>query len=82
MQKLPYIIIWVFILSNGILSQTSPHGEDFEIDCKVCHTTESWSVKDSKFEHGTTEFELMGQHQDVSCQSCHTTLKFNEAETD
>ena len=82
MQKLPYIIIWVFILSNGIFSQSSPHGEELKIECKVCHTTQNWSVIESKFNHSTTEFELIGQHQDINCQSCHNTLIFNEAETD
>ena len=82
MQKLSYVVILLFIITNVIISQTSPHGEEMKIECNVCHSTESWSVSDSKFDHSTTEFELIGQHQDVSCQSCHTTLKFNEAESD
>ncbi len=65
-----------------IISQTSPHEKEMKIECKVCHSTESWSVNDSKFDHSTTEFKLIGQHQDVNCKSCHTTLKFNEAESD
>jgi len=79
MQKLSYIVILFFILINGIMfSQTSPHGDGFKIECKVCHTTESWKVKESKFDHSTTDFELVGQHQDVSCKSCHASLKFTE----
>jgi len=79
MQKLSYIVILFFILINGtIFSQTSPHGDGFKIECKICHTTESWKVKESKFDHSTTDFELVGQHQDVSCKSCHASLKFTE----
>ncbi|MCF6269185.1 MAG: hypothetical protein L3J41_05725 [Melioribacteraceae bacterium] len=53
-----------------------------KVDCIVCHTTEGWGISNSKFEHSSTEFKLIGQHQDVNCISCHTTLRFNEAKID
>jgi len=82
MQKLSHIISFVLFINSILFSQTSPHGDGFKIECKVCHTTESWKIKDSKFDHSTTDFELVGQHQDVSCKSCHETLKFKEAKKD
>ncbi len=80
MQKLSYIII-VFIFSSTLFSQTSPHGDGLKIDCNVCHTTEGWGLKNSKFDHGSTDFELVGQHKSVGCISCHTDLHFSETKT-
>lgn len=82
MQKLSYIVILLFVITNVVVSQTSPHGESLKIECKVCHSTESWKINTPKFNHNDTEFELIGQHKSVSCKSCHLSLKFNEAKTD
>ncbi len=82
MQKLSYLVILLFLVFNSaIFSQTSPHGDNLKIDCVVCHTTDGWEIANSKFDHSSTEFELSGQHKDVSCTSCHSTLNFSKAET-
>ena len=37
--------------------------------CETCHTVRTWD--ESIFDHGKTEFELVGKHGTVSCKSCH-----------
>ncbi len=62
----------------------SPHGKNFDIDCSICHQSDSWKINLSKvsFDHSKTKFNLIGQHQNVDCKSCHTTLVFSEANND
>ncbi len=83
MQKLSFIVL-LFILSIQLFGQDSPHGNDFDLDCLLCHTTQSWEIDANKikFDHNSTKFELMGQHNDVNCSSCHVDLKFKNAATD
>jgi hypothetical protein len=59
----------------------SPHGENLQIDCASCHTSDSWTViPDSiSFAHSSTGFDLEGQHGIIDCRQCHTTLAFDEA---
>ncbi|MBK8944771.1 MAG: hypothetical protein IPM32_05790 [Ignavibacteriae bacterium] len=78
MHKLSFLIFLILISSN-IYSQ-SPHGENFNFDCEVCHSTNNWKVdlKKLDFNHSQTNFELVGQHKVLDCQSCHATLKFSE----
>lgn len=37
--------------------------------CEKCHNTNLWT--EVTFDHKTTEFELEGQHNEVSCRECH-----------
>ncbi len=79
MHKLPFIILF-FLLTMAVQGQ-SPHGDDFEMDCAVCHSAESWNVleKDMKFNHGNSRFKLKGQHSDIQCKECHSSLVFSLA---
>ncbi len=83
MQKLSLIILISFF-SISLFGQKSPHGEDFDFDCLLCHSTESWKINESKikFDHNQTKFKLIGQHRDVNCSSCHSDLRFKNAPTD
>jgi len=45
------------------------HQGKFEETCQQCHNSTSWRTDD--FDHGKTNFNLQGKHQDLSCQSCH-----------
>ncbi|MCB0746796.1 MAG: cytochrome C [Ignavibacteriae bacterium] len=49
-------------------------GADFfyENNCQFCHSTLSW--KNVKFDHTTTEFELIGKHKSTECRDCHFTF--------
>ncbi|MCB9504235.1 MAG: hypothetical protein H6696_20110, partial [Deferribacteres bacterium] len=60
----------------------NPHG-NLKIDCKQCHTTASWEVKQEKipFQHSRTGFLLLGGHKFVDCMSCHQSLIFSEIGT-
>ncbi len=64
--------------------QDSPHGSDFEIKCKVCHSPKGWELDREiySFDHNTTKLPLEGQHSSINCKLCHPTLVFSEAETD
>jgi len=74
--------IFLLVLAGNLQAQ-SPHGQQLKIDCGDCHSSKGWSPLNSelKFDHQSTSFELIGQHQTVSCKSCHQTLEFNKAET-
>ena len=82
MRRLSFQIIF-FLLSINVFAQ-SPHGDNFDVDCSNCHVSDNWKVNLSKvtFDHSTTKFSLVGQHQNVDCKSCHTSLVFSNASTD
>ena len=82
MRKLSFLIILIeFSLS---LFGQSPHGDNFKMDCAICHTPEGWAVnpKSLVFDHKQTGFDLVGQHKLADCKSCHTDLKFTETKND
>ena len=81
MYRLSLIIILLLPLVKGIAQ--NPHGEDFAVDCRRCHSAEAWTIKIDTFvfNHDTTAFPLSGQHNFVNCISCHTELKFNGTPT-
>jgi hypothetical protein len=68
------------LIQGSAFAQTSPHGK-LAIGCENCHTSTSWTelAQPMKFDHGKTEFPLVGQHASVQCRSCHGTLVFAEA---
>jgi hypothetical protein len=79
MRILSFLIL-LLVSSTRILAQ-SPHGDKLDIDCSSCHQASSWKVNpDSvKFDHSTTDFNLVGQHKEVNCKSCHESLIFSKA---
>lgn len=40
-------------------------------DCAKCHTDSLW--RDTRFDHQSTGFALVGKHVDTDCKSCHKT---------
>jgi hypothetical protein len=57
-------------------TQTSPHGI-IQIECEKCHATDSWKMlKDEKFKHASTGFDLTGAHKTLECKNCHEGLHF------
>jgi hypothetical protein len=70
--------IWLISL-NLVFSQTSPHGT-IRLGCEICHATDSWKMlKDTKFLHTSTGFELTGAHKTLECKNCHEGLHFAKA---
>lgn len=83
MRYLPFKIIFSFLFPICIYAQ-SPHGENFEYDCELCHEPTSWKIdaKKVQFDHSITKFELAGQHKAAECRSCHTNLEFSKINSD
>ncbi|MCX6266430.1 MAG: hypothetical protein NTW16_03620 [Bacteroidetes bacterium] len=77
-------LILSLVISVSLFSQSSPHGDGFIVNCMDCHTTTGWKIdmKALSFNHNTTKFPLVGQHQSVNCKLCHTSLEFAKAETE
>jgi len=80
-MKCSLSFILLLFLSSPLFAQ-SPHGSLLKIDCGDCHSSKGWSPlkSDLKFDHQSTNFNLIGQHQTVPCKSCHQTLVFNKAD--
>ena len=74
--------IFFFLAMAKVIAQ-SPHGQELNIRCDACHTSESWSVeRDSiSFDHDSTSFALEGRHMIIDCRQCHTDLEFTRAES-
>jgi hypothetical protein len=52
----------------------------FSQDCLECHTEAAW--KPSTFDHGKTDFPLMGAHVTAECASCHANGVFDGTRQD
>ncbi|MCF8414221.1 MAG: hypothetical protein K9G44_12445, partial [Melioribacteraceae bacterium] len=83
MRRLSHILI-IIMLAGTLAAQQSPHGENFELECSNCHSTQGWQINssDMKFDHSETSFELDGMHSLVDCASCHESLVFAEAKSE
>ena len=81
MRKLIFFIFSVFLFLPLIAKTT--HGDKFKIQCSVCHLTDKWNViKPNGFNHKTTSFPLLGQHQQIDCKRCHASLVFSEVKSE
>ncbi len=83
MRILSLLIFWAsFIFYNQ--KTNSPHGSDFKISCKTCHSSKGWQLDKEiySFNHAKTNLPLVGQHTTLDCNQCHKTLVFNEAKSD
>ncbi len=82
MRFLSLIIIVIMLIFNR-LQTDSPHGSNFKISCKVCHSSKGWQLDKSiySFDHNKTRLPLTGQHTILNCRECHLTLVFSEAKT-
>ncbi len=76
-------MIWLVVIAQQMLAQ-SPHGSTFAIDCAKCHNSENWTfnTKSNTFNHDSTAFPLIGQHNDLDCRSCHTSLEFKQVSSE
>lgn len=83
MRKLSSLILFL-VISVSMYAQKSPHGDDFVVSCEDCHKTDGWKVdlKTVAFNHESTKFPLIGQHQAVNCKQCHTSLEFAKTQTE
>jgi len=81
-RKIVWVLSFIWLGLNNIYSQ-SPHGESLIIDCSKCHNSENWDFQSqNSFNHDSTSFRLIGQHNDLDCRSCHTSLEFKKVNAD
>jgi hypothetical protein len=78
-HRILIILCFSFLLVLSYMFQDMPHGDNFALDCDLCHATDTWQVlTDSvKFRHSETGFALIGAHKNTQCRSCHEKLEFN-----
>ncbi|APF18984.1 hypothetical protein Calab_3333 [Caldithrix abyssi DSM 13497] len=77
-----YWIVFILLMLTEATGQHPAdfiHGPNFNLDCKLCHTTKTWKVDPQQilFDHNTTGFRLLGAHRQVECLSCHNSLVFS-----
>jgi hypothetical protein len=58
-----------------------PHQNQLGSDCAACHGDVAWKT-DVLFDHGLTNFPLIGLHAQVQCTDCHATPAFHDAGDD
>jgi hypothetical protein len=77
------LLIFFIILIFFNRQTDSPHGSDFKISCKTCHSSKGWQLDKEiySFDHNTTRLPLVGQHSITDCKQCHPTLVFAAAKT-
>jgi hypothetical protein len=71
----------LFILNQ---KTDSPHGSDFKISCKTCHSPKGWQLDKEiySFNHNTTKMPLAGQHAVTDCRQCHKSLVFKNVKSE
>ena len=57
----------------------TPHEETMGDDCASCHESTEWA--NAKFDHDTTDYPLLGKHQETACLDCHEDATFLDAPT-
>ncbi len=82
-QKILLLLFFAALIVFSMLPQEMPHGDTFELDCELCHATDSWEVNlaSVKFDHNTTGFPLLGNHKKTECRACHENLEFSHIGT-
>lgn len=56
------------------------HEENLGSECADCHNETDWNG--ATFDHDTTDFPLIGKHQDVVCTDCHQDRTFQNTPND
>jgi len=82
MYRLSFILM--MIMAGGFVQAQNPHGDNLKIDCKVCHSPDSWTFNrdSSSFLHASTGFVLEGAHKNADCTDCHKNLNFTGTENE
>ncbi len=65
------------IESNCTSCHEDIHEQRLGIQCKNCHTADSWAVTDYYKAHANTTFILLGQHTSLDCSACHKRSNTN-----
>ena len=62
---------------NACHAKDDPHKGELGADCARCHDQKQWR-QNVFFDHGLTDFPLIGLHAAVPCEECHVDQVFNE----
>ncbi len=62
----------------GCHRDDDPHKRQLGDGCGQCHGETTWKT-DVRFDHGQTEFPLLGKHSGAKCQDCHKSAAFLDA---
>lgn len=62
----------------GCHEDDDPHAGQLGESCGRCHGELAWT-QSVRFDHGLTDFPLIGAHGDAECAGCHETPRFNDA---
>lgn len=54
--------------------EDDPHNGNLGRQCADCHSPNNWNK--TAFDHGDTEFPLLGAHAETSCSACHINEKY------
>ena len=60
--------------------QQDVHRAQLGKDCGECHGTIAWAA-DVRFDHGLTDYPLVGLHAVAACESCHETPAYKGTKT-
>ncbi len=58
--------------------EPDPHAGQLGQQCASCHAEMSWNA-DVLFDHGLSQFPLLGLHAQAQCNDCHENLAFHDA---
>ena len=61
---------------NACHRKDDVHKGSLGTQCAECHAEASW--KETRFDHDTTKFALIGKHIDVKCGACHKNSNYKE----
>jgi hypothetical protein len=59
--------------------EDEPHRAALGEACADCHNDTDWAQP--RFDHGTTDFPLLGKHQQTSCAACHPAERYEATPT-
>ena len=58
--------------------EDEPHEQSLGTACKDCHNELTWQ-DEVFFDHGLTQFPLLGKHEQAECDACHDSHVFRDA---
>lgn len=62
----------------GCHREDDPHKRQLGDGCGQCHNESNWK-ENVRFDHGLTDFPLLGKHAVLACKDCHATPAYLDA---
>ena len=64
----------------GCHRDDDPHKRRLGKECADCHSERGW--RETKFDHGKTDFALKDAHKEVDCAACHPNQRYEKTPAD